>query len=49
MSNLGYEMYCERELAKARNKKAHLKRLFYLIKLYFVRKQINRGRGFEER
>ena len=49
MSYLTYEMYCERELAKARNKKAHLKCLFYLIKLHLVRKKIDRGRGFEIR
>lgn len=49
MSYLAYEMYYERELAKARCMKRHLKCLFYLIKLYFVRKQINKGRGFEER
>ena len=49
MSNIAYETYCERELAKARCKKAHLKRLFYLIKLYLVRKQIKKGRGFEKR
>lgn len=49
MSNIAYEMYCERELAKARYTRRHLKCLFYLIKLYLVRKQINRGRGFEIR
>ena len=49
MSNLGYEIHCERELAKARCKKAHLKCLFYLIKLHLVRKQIEKGRGFEIR
>lgn len=49
MSNIACETYCERELAKARHKKAHLKRLFYLIELYLVRKKIDRGRGFEIR
>lgn len=34
---------------KARYKKAHLKCLFYLIKLKQVRKKISNGRGFEER
>jgi len=49
MSNLGYETYCERELAKARYMKRYLKCLFYMLKLKRVRKQIEKGRGFEER
>jgi len=49
MSNIAYETYCERELAKARHMKRHLKCLFYLIKLHLVRKKIDRGRGFEIR
>ena len=46
MSYLAYEMYYERELAKARSNKKHLKYLCYLVKLYFVRKKINKGKGW---
>ncbi len=49
MSNIAYETYCERELAKAKYMKRHLKCLFYMLKLKRVRKQIDRGRGFEKR
>ena len=46
MSYLAYEMYYERELAKARSNKKHFKCLCYLVKLYFVRKKINKGKGW---